>query len=175
MKILIVDDHALFREGLRHILSRLADDAQIFEAGSIEAGLALGTEVAEFDLILLDLYLPGAHGLDGLKGFRQRFPASPVVLLSGMYDAETVREGIARGAQGFIPKAVSGDYMLHAARRVLDGELWVPEASDAVPSAMPAPAAARRAVHLTPRQIDVLARLCEGDSNKEIGRALAMS
>ncbi len=164
VKILIVDDHALFRAGLRLLLGRLADDVRVFEAESVESGLALGERHGDLDLILLDVNFPGSHGLDGLAGFRRRFPASAVVLLSGTDAADAAAEGRARGAQGFIAKSVSAERMLEALRRVLDGELW-----------FPGEALARPAIYLTPRQVDVLSCLGQGRSNKEIARNLGMS
>jgi two-component system nitrate/nitrite response regulator NarL len=164
MKILIVDDHSLFRAGLKLLLGQLADQVEVFEADSVDAGLAMGTQHPDVDLILLDLQLPGTHGLDGVVEFRRCFPASAVVLLTGSNAADVAAEGRAKGAQGFIAKAVSAEEMLDALRHVLDGELWFPKRVQFQP-----------AIHLTPRQIEVLAGLCQGLSNKEIGRDLGMS
>jgi len=164
MKILIVDDHSLFRNGLKFLLARLAENIEIFEAGDVANGLALSAQHPEIDLILLDLQMPGTHGLDGLGEFRRRFPASAVVLLSGVTTTDVVMEGRAKGAQGFIAKAVSAEEMLDALRHVLDGELW-----------FPCLMLAQTQIHLSPRQIDVLSGLCLGQSNKEIGRSLGLS
>lgn len=164
MKILVVDDHSLFRAGLKLLLGKLADEVAVFEAENVETGLNLKAQHPDIDLILLDLNLPGTHGLDGLSEFRQCFPASAVVLLTGLNNQELLSEGRAKGAQGFISKSVNADEMIGALRRVLDGELWFPGAR-----------AVEQHIRLTPRQIEVLAGLCQGQSNKEIGRNLGMS
>lgn len=171
MKILIVDDHTLFREGLRLLLGRLGDDVTIDEAESVTAVLDRATRhaMAPVDLVLLDLNLPGINGLDGIAVLHRQFGGVPVVLLSGVDDPAVVREGLARGARGFICKSVSADALLASVRRALAGEICVPEAPPSCPTT------AGGSVRLTPRQLDVLLRLCEGDSNKEIGRRLDMS
>lgn len=175
MKLLIVDDHALFREGLGLLLSRLADEVQVLGAETVRAGIAVaGNE--RLDLILLDLLLPGLHGLDGIDAFRKQCPDSPIVLLSAVYDQKTVREGLSRGAQGFVPKTLNAEDTLSALRAVLQGEIWIPNDSDATAVAMPATVISPdNGISLTRRQMDVLSQLCEGHSNKEIGKALDMS
>ncbi len=175
MEILIVDDHVLFREGLKSLLACFADGVIIHEAGSVEAGLALNLQHKELSLILLDLNLPGLNGLDGLKAFRQRFPGSPLVVLSGVDDEAIVAVALRQGAQGFISKSVSAESMLNDLRRVLAGESCFPGQGPHDGSVAATQTLAKSALHFTPRQIDVLARLCEGHSNKEIGRDLGMS
>lgn len=175
MDILIVDDHALFRDGLKSLLVRLDDQVTSHEAGSIEAGLALGQQHHDFDLILLDLNLPGLNGLDGLKLFRQRFPASPLVILSGVDDEATVTTALQHGAQGFIAKSTSADTMLADLRRVLAGEPCRPGQPPVPGIRSGSETLAQSAVHMTPRQIDVLHHLCQGHSNKAIARDLGMS
>lgn len=175
MDILLVDDHVLFREGLKFLLARLADQVNIHEAGSVETGLAMGSQQYEFSLVLLDLNLPGMNGLDGLKSFRQRYPTSPLIVLSGVDDVTTVKAALGHGAQGFISKSVTAESMLKDMNRVLLGERCWPgwdsgKASPASPDSL-----AKSSVHLTLRQIDVLVRLCEGQANKEISRELGMS
>jgi DNA-binding NarL/FixJ family response regulator len=174
MDILIVDDHALFREGLKSLLARLDDQVTSHEAGSIEAGLALSQQHHDFDLVLLDLNLPGLNGLDGLKLFRQRFPASPLVILSGVDDEATVKAALSQGAQGFIAKSTSADTLLADLRRVLAGEPCRPRLRPVADFGSTETLAAS-ALHMTPRQIDVLTHLCRGRSNKAIARDLGMS
>ena len=179
MKILLVDDHAMFREVLRHILHRLSAEVEIHEAGSIEQGLALQVPPSALDLVLLDLLLPGVQGLDGLTALKRCYPSSPVVLLSGLTDPNLIREAMRGGAQGFISKSIHADAMLEALRRVLEGELWFSQQDmqdgERGLESEPTTGSGARTVSLTPRQRDVLLQLSEGHSNKEIGRRLMMS
>jgi len=173
LNILIVDDHALFREGIKFLLARSAFVTKIVEAGSAEAGLAHAVVHDEIDLLLLDVNLPGYRGLDSLRLFRDKFPTSAIVLLSGVDDPVLIRDALANGASGFIHKSVTGDEMLAAIGKVFAGEpcCAVPDGFVAAPFQVPGALPAQ----LTPRQKEVLARLCEGLSNKEIGRDLNMS
>lgn len=167
MKILVVDDHALFRAGLRLLLGRLAEGgegADILEAENVDAGLRICTAAPGVDLVLLDLLLEGTHGFDGLAEIRQHCPHTPVAILSGAGGAEVAAEARRKGASGFISKAGSPDEMLDAVRCMLAGGEWFPDIPPIGPAA-----------RLTPRQIDVLRGLCRGLANKEIGRELGMS
>ncbi|HTN65772.1 MAG TPA: response regulator transcription factor [Burkholderiaceae bacterium] len=175
MNVLLIDDHVLFREGLRHILRRLDPSAFIHEASSVEACFALDSGLDEFDLVLLDVQLPGLRGLDGLRTIQKRFPSSPVVLISGYADRSMADEAMAHGAMGFISKSVNAENMLASLRRVLDGELCPLDDQLSDPASGMQQALTRESIHLTPRQIDVLVQLCKGHSNKGIGRALSMS
>lgn len=171
MRILIVDDHALFRAGMGLLLSRLGPGVEVVEVGGVEEAFALAGQPAPgFELVLLDLNLsvPGATGLDSLRAMRQAFPAAAVVILSGLESQEAMREARAKGARGYIVKAASADSMLDALRRVLDGELHFP-------SIEPACGAEHGEARLTPRQREILGLLCEGRSNKDIALRLGMS
>lgn len=174
LRILIVDDHALFREGLKLLLAGLGPGADILEAGSAAAGLIHAARHQEIDLVLLDINLPGYRGLDSLRLFRAKFPTSAIVLLSGVDAPALIREALASGAQGFIHKSVTADEMLAAISTVLGGDSCYAVSTDAPINAAMASAGAP-SPQLTPRQKQVLLRLCEGMSNKEIGRELAMS
>lgn len=168
MNILLVDDHALFREGFKLLLGRLWTDApRVVEAGSAEAGLAAAEE-QDFDLVFLDFGLPGLDGLDGLRAFRKRCPETCLVVLSAVDGAEVVRQALLYGAQGYIPKATSPEAMQEALRQILDGKVYAP------PSAGPA-GGERLDQALTARQVEVLAELCAGRSNREIAEQLGMS
>lgn len=166
MRVLIVDDHVLFRAGITLLLSRLDAQIEVTDVGSVEQALVLaGSTPPDFELVLLDLNLHGMQGLDGLRSVRQAFPGSAIVILSGLESTEAMREARAKGAKGYIPKAASADSMLEALRKVLDGATHFPLIE---PAATTEP-------RLTPRQRDILQLLCEGRSNKEIARQLAMS
>lgn len=164
MKILIIDDHSLFRAGLKLLLQRLGDEAEVLEADGVRAAMALATRHPDFDLILLDLQMPDGHGLDGLAELRARFPATSVLMLSAVTGADVIAEGRAKGAQGFVAKTVSAEEMLAAVQRVLRGELHFPR-----------PAQHWADLDLTLRQREVLTALCRGLTNKEIARDLAVS
>jgi DNA-binding NarL/FixJ family response regulator len=177
VKILIADDHALFRDGLRYMLAGLADEVTILEAKDSTEALATVGATPDLDLVLLDLAMPGMDGLAGLRALRGRRPALPVVILSASEEPVDVRRAIESGAMGFIPKASSSAVMLGALRLVLSGGVYVPpaylERSRAGTTPITAPSA--DTLGLTPRQHDVLRLLGQGQSNKEIARVLGLA
>jgi DNA-binding NarL/FixJ family response regulator len=126
MKILIVDDHPLIREALRHVLPGLAADIRLYDASDCASGLALAEQHPDLDLALLDLTLPGCTGMSALQTFRTAQPALPIVVLSGFDDSETVIAALDHGAMGFIPKSSTNEVLLGALRLVLSGGIYVP-------------------------------------------------
>ena len=177
MKILLIDDHALFRDGLQMVMAGLNEPLVMFEAGSCEAALDIIAEQPELDLVLLDLGLPGLNGMDALVAVQQKLENTPIVVLSGNEDPGVIQAALQSGAQGFIPKSSAASVMLSAVQTVLDGGLYVPagamEHFDAVP---PAVEPGKMAGHgLTPRQADVLRKMADGQSNKNIGLSLGLS
>lgn len=169
MNILLIDDHALFRQGFKLMLDKLWDTPPtVVEAGSVEAGIA-ATQGRAFDLIFLDLGLPGLNGIEGLQALRQVQRTTSVVVLSAIDGAEIVRQALLYGAQGYIPKTVGADEMATALRRILDGQIYVP------PNLASAEGGHRLDDQLTPRQVEVLAELCAGRTNREIAEQLGMS
>ncbi len=170
MKILLVDDHPLFREGVAQTLRTLDEAALIYQASRCEEALErLGRE-PDMDLVLLDLLLPGMDGMDGLLRFRQTFPTLPVVILSASEDRRSVQAALERGAQGYIPKSTPPRIMMQAIRLVLEGGVYTPPGPSGTSGDNEAAPG-----RLTPRQREVLALLIEGKSNKEIARLLALS
>jgi DNA-binding NarL/FixJ family response regulator len=182
MKILVCDDHALFREGLRHVLRELNRRAELVEAGSADDALRLAATHADLDLVLLDLHLPGTDGRAALRAFRTRHPTLPVVIVSASEEVDDVRAALDGGASGYIPKSASGSVLRGALQLVLAGSVYVPPAVLAAAGAhVERPAAARResrrdrASGLTNRQLEVLELMARGLTNKDIARVLAIA
>ncbi|MBI3776377.1 MAG: response regulator transcription factor [Gammaproteobacteria bacterium] len=178
LRILIIDDHPLFLDGMASALRRFDDDAAIETAANAEDGLA-ATQAREFDLVLLDLNLPGMNGLAAINEFHQRFPALPVVVLSSSERPDDIRQAINGGALGFIPKTSSTHAVFETLRQVLEGRVCVPAEFSADSSKQPLPVfTAPRNIEcgvLSLRQMEVLACLCQGLSNKQIADALLVS
>ncbi len=183
MKILIVDDHPLIREALRHVLPSLAADIHLYDASDCESGLALADQHPDLDLALLDLTLPGCSGLTALQTFRTAHPALPIVVLSGFDDTETVIGSLDGGAMGFIPKSSSNEVLLGALRLVLSGGVYVPRQAISGEYGLGAPRreeAPRRPqtasdIGLTERQAEVLTLMVQGKPNREICRELNLA
>jgi DNA-binding NarL/FixJ family response regulator len=176
MKILICDDHALFREGLELVIGQLDPGAALVGVGDAESALE---RVADdgFDLVLLDLRLPGMDGFTALARLRSEFPDVPVVLLSASERCEDVRAALDGGAAGFIPKSTRGAVLLSALRLVLSGGVYVPPLVMEGEAAAPIPSGAPRegGAHLTERQVEVLRLLARGLTNKDISRVLGIA
>jgi len=177
LKLFVVEDHALVREGLMQALQTLAGDGEPVEvrgAASADEALALLGEDADVDLILLDVMLPGTGGLALLGALRKRHPDVPVLMLSALDDAETVRRAMRQGAAGFVPKASSTDTLLGAVRQVLAGDHYLPPQFAEAP-----PQRARGNIqtrfHLTAAQMRVLELLVEGKTNREIGEVIGVT
>lgn len=178
MKILVVDDHALVREGLRQVLKGLDDHVEVLEAPECGRAFELAALHPDLDLVLLDYHLPDMNGLAALAIFGRDHPELPIVMLSGSVNPKVMRQVLEQGASGFLTKAGMSDDLLGVIRRVLEGEIFTPpELLNAIEAAQaadefPAPAAM---FVLTTRQEEVLYLLMDGYSNKDISRSLALS
>lgn len=170
MKLLLADDHTLFRAGMKRLLDDLGEGVEITEACNGAEVLRLVESRADFDLLLLDLNMPGLNGLEMLETLRRQSPETPVVILSAEENPATVRAVMAGGASGFISKTAHDEVMLNALRLVLAGGVYLPPIA-----LLPETQIAARAGLLTPRQREVLALMEQGKSNKEIGRALNLT
>lgn len=174
-RFLIADDHPLFREALTLVIRRGFPDAVCREVSTLQAALdAVATEA--FDVVMLDLLLPGADGFSGLVALRNRAPGIPVLMVSASERPESVRQALLMGASGYLPKSSTGDITESAIRLVLSGGAYLPpQAMGAMTGGSVAEAASpgpQAAESLTRRQMMVLEKLAEGLSNKEIARAL---
>ncbi|HYW63395.1 MAG TPA: response regulator transcription factor [Bradyrhizobium sp.] len=175
-RLVIADDHPLFRDALRQGIATVLTSANIEEAGSFEDLAALLERDAEVDLILLDLSMPGINGFSGLIYLRAQYPAIPVVIVSASDDVGTIRRSLDFGASGFIPKRFGVDTLRDAIVKVMEGDVWVPPDVDLTSAADPDMTRLRdRLVTLTPQQVRVLMMLSEGLLNKQIAYELGVS
>lgn len=174
--ILIVDDHPLFVEALKLVLQNAFRDARLSEAASIDAARTmLGTE-GPFDLVLLDLSMPGTRGLDGLLELRTRYPRLPIVVVSALEDPRIIHEVMTCGAAGFISKSTRGLELGNAIREVLSGSVVLPKGYRP-PTETSAPGMSdltARLATLTPQQVRVLQMLRQGLLNKQIAYDLGV-
>ncbi len=176
-EILIADDHPLFRSALYQALSLgLGPDVRLVEAESIADLEARLTEKGDWDLVLLDLNMPGAYGFSGLVLLRGQYPQVPVVMVSAQEEAAVVVKSKEFGASGFIPKSSSLETIQQAVRTVLDGDVWwPPQVNESVSVSAEAKAASEGLASLTPQQFRVLTMVCEGLLNKQIAYELHVS
>lgn len=181
LKLLVVEDHALVREGLVRLLGQVDDEVSVTGKADFESALTVLDTEEDFDLILLDLALPGIDGFAGLDILRKRFPSIPVAVVSAYNDVPTVTRVMNLGASGFIPKAFSGEALLSAVREVLDGNIFRPGPSsgarlDLVAQVPPSNVSVQPVeIGLTDRQSQVLALMVRGLSNRDIAEQLELS
>ena len=175
-RLIIADDHPLFRGALREAVNGLFQNVEIAEAGSFdEINKLLGRD-GDVDLILLDLAMPGVRGFSGLMCLRAQHPSVPVVIVSANEDPVVIRRCMHFGAAGFIPKTLGVETMRDAVTRVLAGEEWTPPDVDLDHSAdAQTNDLLRRLATLTPQQVRVLMMLSEGLLNKQIAYELTVS
>lgn len=200
MKVLIADDHRLIIEGVKLKLAELGQPIDAIVAMNLEEmDAALAEHGPQLDLAMVDIAMPGTHGLEHVAALRGRVPALPVIVLSGSEDPDLMRQAMDLGVLGFIPKAYSPDVMLSAIRLVLAGGIYIPpmllanaqakawqggeHAGNAhwqAAAAAPAASASQNSLDglrnlLTERQIDVMRLLSQGKPNKLIARDLGIS
>ena len=182
MKLLLVDDHALLRDGLALLMAQEFSALQVLQAGTLAEAHAALQSHPDVRLVLLDLSLPDGDGIDAMPRLRDAAPGAMLVALSADEKPETVLAAIAAGAAGYIPKTSQSGVMVEALRHVLSGGVYLPAAVlERRAAERRDPGAADAAQHsaedlgLSPRQVDVLKLLVEGKSNKLIARDLLMS
>lgn len=177
MKLIIVDDHPLFRGALSQALNAAVDGAQIAEAQSLDELTALLSKEDDVDLVLLDLAMPGVLGLSGLLFIRGQYPAVPVVVVSATEDRQVIRRCIEYGASGFVPKSQPVENIRAAVQAVLAGRIWLPAGIELTNgrSGGETEDLLSRISMLTPQQLRVLMMLAEGLPNKLIAYKLSVS
>jgi DNA-binding NarL/FixJ family response regulator len=165
MKILIVDDHPLFRAGFHAVLEQSSLDAAVLSVASIQEALQILQRDTDVGLVLLDVHLRGDDGFKALKVIGEKFPTTACIMISGDEQDGIAARAVAAGGSGFIPKSFTADEMVAAIQRVLAGDIFVPEKQVSEPHSGESGA-------LTLRQLEVITMLGRGCSNKEIARAL---
>ena len=175
MRILVIEDHALVREGLLLALRGINEEGDLAEVIGAKDADEASSKLAEngnYDLALLDLMLPGTSGMAFLGVLRQRYPHVPVVILSALDDANTVAKAIRLGAAGFVFKASPTDVLMGALRDVLAGDIWVPPEYRDANMKRRKPRSVAERYGLTKSQARVLELLAEGKSNRDISALL---
>ncbi len=175
MIVLLADDHPLFREGVKPVLQKLGPKLEIIEAIDYPSAFAAMHQAGEVDLALIDLYMPGMSGVEGVIRFRSAFPDIPLVVLSASEQAEDIHRLLSAGALGYVTKSSPSEVILGALRLVLAGGVYIPPSlldhhhngGVEYDSSRPAP--------LTSRQVEVLRELVKGQSNKQIAKALEVT
>ena len=177
LTVLLADDHEVMRLAMRHALQPLAAQirwCEAADAAQVDAQLAGGVD---FDLALVDLHMPGMDGLSTIARWRREHPALPLVILSATEDPALVRELVALGVSGFVPKSDAAAVMVQAIRLILAGGTYAPlrfltepAGADRAGTNVPSPASG-----LTSRQIEVLRLLARGLPNKAIARELGLA
>lgn len=180
VKLLVVEDHALVREGLVQTLRHVGRDTEVFEAADFDGATAVLEQQGELDLMLLDLGLPGLDGLSCLRAFRQRYPEIPVIILSGYDDSHTVNRAMKCGAAAFVSKADPSERLLQVVSEVLAGRVFDRDMlrvrSAAVSPHPPAKSKADPAnFGLSERQAEVLGLMVRGKSNRDIAGLLGLT
>lgn len=185
LRILVADDHPLIRVGLWHILRQLCEDLDLVEVENLSETLGQLAEDERFDLVLLDLLMPGMNGYTSLQQICERVPGTPIIVISVKERADDVSKAIRAGAVGYIPKSLSPDKLLSALRLILAGGVYLPQrlvgGGEGLDDRQTGTGlrhiagAEGRMSQLTPRQREVLTLLAEGKSNKEIAGELGLA
>jgi DNA-binding NarL/FixJ family response regulator len=176
VKVLVADDHAIFRQGLRVVLGDLDPAVEILEAADFVEALAIARDAQDLSLLLADLRMPQMDGFEGLKALRRILPRAPIMVLSASEEAADLFGSLESGASGYLPKSAPALVILEALRLVLAGGVYVPREFVSGGRPLPqTPARSGRAGVLTPRQHEVLALIADGHSNKEIAYRIGTS
>src|ERR1700722_15661346 len=179
MKILIVDDHPIYRKGLIALLDQMEPDTALLQANDAAQALALISGNDDLDVVILDLVIPGMDGLRAIAEFGKIRPELPVIILSSSENPADVRAALANGALGYVPKSAAEHTLLSAIRVVLNGDIYVPpfvllQIGPGHSAGLTVESGSDRPV-LTERQIEVLRRISAGQLNKIIAVELGLS
>lgn len=178
ISVLIIDDHTLFRSGIRLLLQRQDGFEVVGEAGDGLEGVKLAKRL-EPDVVLLDLHMPGVGGLEALQLLQEELPQVQVVMLTMSEDAQDLLEALRIGARGYLLKNIETDFLLDAIRRAAAGEsVMSPQMANRLADAVRAPQSNTKtspAAKLSPREAEIIAMLAAGASNKEIARRLELA
>ena len=182
-RILVADDHALFRRGLELLLQRLFPEAAVFGVADANKALQAISEDGPFDVVILDLAMPGMSGVAGVRRFVEAQPAAPVIMLSAYAESDEILECIGLGVRGYVPKSSSEEVLEHALSLVLAGEVFIPSSAvnrlnagtrRDLPAELQGLPEDNPLRQLSTRQRETLALMIEGHSNKEIARKLGL-
>lgn len=172
MRILLADDHDLVRDAISALLQKDDPNVVVIAVEDLTKAIACAHQEDAFDVIILDLRMPGMNGLSGVTTIQNASLETPIIIMSGSASTDDVHAALKVGAKGFVPKTLAGKSLINAVRLVASGESYVPtdiltQSRTVQPGGMRAP--------LTPRETEVLGQLRQGHSNKEIARVLAIA
>jgi len=175
MRLVVVDDHQIMRDGLAALLRHASPETTVLQARDANEALTLIDRHHDLDAIILDLLMPGMDGFQAISVFGRKRPDLPVIVLSSSEDPQDARRALACGALGYVPKSASQHELLSAIRQVLGGDLYVPAFAADNDTAATERSSGRADRSLTPRQIEILALMSQGTPNKIIAAKLHLS
>ncbi len=179
MEFLIVDDHPLFAEGLRHVLTRLSLRPRVSIAKDAAEALEKVTSGVKYELILVDLHLPGLDGLGFIRALHKQNILSPIAVISATNDIQLIKHAMSEGAMGYIPKSAGANDIMDGVKTVMSGSVYVPDyimsQINQNNSIRPSSSTQAMSLGISPRQLDVLGLIHEGLSNKQIAQQLTIS
>ncbi len=173
MKILVADDHALFRQGMTYILNEMDPGSTIVEASTSNQAIQLAKKNPNLALILMDLSMPDMDGIDAMRVIQASVPTVPVIILTASESLMDMKQALDAGAMGYVPKSVTASIMTSAIKLVLSGGIYIPPAL--VQGSHNTDTNLKTHIKFTPRQTDVLRLLLDGQSNKQAARFLNLS
>lgn len=183
LSILIADDHAMVRDGLRPFLMNVGDDIEVLEAATLDEAIVQSKKFPNLSLAILDLNMPGMNGFDGLNRFKEQCPDVAVVILSANFSKSEILSAMDSGAMGYLPKTMTGSSITNAIKLILSGERYLPSVlinADSAQDDIKAPALGSEDIlatilrKLTEREKEILTLLVDGKSNKQIANTLSI-